>query len=124
MTHPVIEARQRERQHLILRARTWADDLARRLPGLMTVVVVGSVARGDFNKWSDVDVVVVADPLPDGFLARWDLVSPLPARLQPIVWTTADLDRARRTRNPLAVEADGAGVVVWGALPQGRSAVR
>lgn len=117
MTHPLVEARHRERWALIDRARSWAGDLGRRLPGLVAVVVVGSVARGDFNAWSDLDVVVVADALPDGFLERWDLVSPLPPRVQPIVWTTADLARARRKRNPLAVEADGAGVVVWGALP-------
>jgi predicted nucleotidyltransferase len=31
---------------------------------LLAAFVVGSVARGDFNVWSAVDVVVVADNLP------------------------------------------------------------
>jgi predicted nucleotidyltransferase len=41
-----------------------AERLARRRP-LVASAVVASVARGDFNVWSDVDVVVVAEGLPE-----------------------------------------------------------
>ncbi len=35
-----------------------------------TVLLYGSVARGDFNLWSDIDVLVVSDALPSHPLAR------------------------------------------------------
>jgi hypothetical protein len=84
------------------------------VPGLVAGVVVGSVAGGGFDKWSDLDVLVVADALPGGFPERWDLVGPRPPRAGPIGWTSAEPAPARRRRNPIAVRAGG---VTGGALP-------
>lgn len=117
MTHPVVERRVRERDELLARAQRWAGSLAERLPDLVAVVVVGSVARGDFNVWSDIDVVVVARNLPASERERWALLCPLEPGIQPVVWTPAELNEARRRQNPLAVEAGAAGVTVHGALP-------
>lgn len=116
MSHPVVEARRREQAELVNRARVWAQDLTYALPDLVSMVVFGSVARGDFNKWSDIDVLVVSDHLPDDYLARMELVSPVPAGIQPVVWTPGELRAARERRNPIAVEADTAGIPV---LPAG-----
>ena len=117
MTHPVILRRRRERAEQIARAADWAERLARRLP-VRAVMVVGSVARGDFNKWSDLDVLVVADALPDDPLERLALLdADAPPGLQPMGWTPEELDRRRARSDPIAVEADTFGVVVFGEHP-------
>lgn len=98
-----------ERDRLIAVA---AEYLARLGDGLVVdrAVVVGSVARGDFNAWSDVDLVVVAAELPAQHLERYALLGRLPPRLEVVLWTTAEWARALERRNPLAVEAVARGV--------------
>lgn len=117
MTHPLIEQRRAERGERVDVARRWADGLPESLR-VVAVVVIGSVARGDFNKWSDLDVLVVADDLPDDPRERLELLHRgAPAGLQPIGWTTADLAARRDRGDPIAREAATAGVVVRGTLP-------
>jgi len=84
------------------------------------IVVVGSVARGDFNKWSDIDVLLVVDQLPDDLSGRLALVgrTQRPPGLEPIVWTPAELAERRRQRtDPIARDAYEVGVVIHGCLP-------
>lgn len=95
-------------------ARRWAEGLAARLP-VTAVVVFGSVARGDFNKWSDIDVLVVAEGLPPDARDRLALLTAdAPPGLQPLGWTGAEIAHHRRRGDPIAVECDTAGVVVHG----------
>ncbi|MGH9062993.1 MAG: nucleotidyltransferase domain-containing protein [Acidimicrobiales bacterium] len=111
-----IWARRRaEREALLSLGR----ELGRRLSltGIQAVVVFGSVARGDFNLWSDVDVLVVADDLPDRLLERLSLVNGLVPGTQALAWTPAELAAKLRRGDPIAVEAYRCGVVVRGALP-------
>ena len=60
----VLAERRRERDELIGLARSYVERLAGELD-VVAAAVAGSVARGDFNVWSDVDVVVVAPGLPE-----------------------------------------------------------
>ncbi len=95
-------------------ARAWAAELDEAL-GVCSVVVFGSVARGDFNVWSDVDVLVVADHLPKSWLDRIALLSvSRPPRLSPIAWTPEEFRCEVDRRNPIATEARAAGIVVRG----------
>lgn len=50
---------------------------------LVSVALYGSVARGDAHERSDVDLLLVADGLPQGRLARADLLDAIEARLAP-----------------------------------------
>jgi predicted nucleotidyltransferase len=43
---------------------------------LQAAVVFGSVARGDFNRWSDVDLLLVADSLAGSESARCSGMGP------------------------------------------------
>lgn len=117
MTHPIIERRLAERANMIDGARSWALLLPQEL-GVVCVVVFGSVARGDFNKWSDVDVLVVADHLPDATRDRMALLVDrhTPPGLQPVAWTPAELDARTRRGDPIALEAASVGQVVLGSL--------
>ncbi len=59
------------------KAEITAERLADRL-GMATVILHGSYARGDFNLWSDIDLIIVSERF-EGIrvLDRFDLVSDL-----------------------------------------------
>lgn len=114
---PVLEQRARAREALLARAARFADDLRRRLDGVVAAVVVGSVARGDWNKWSDVDVVVVCDPAPDLDRRAELAVDPAHPGVQAVIWSPEELAARRARGDPMAREAHEVGVVVFGRLP-------
>ena len=117
MSHPVIARRHAERCAAIQRVEHWASRLVGRLD-VCAVVVVGSVARGDFNKWSDTDVLVIAEDLPPGPRARLALLQhDAPVGVQPVAWTESEFSARLLRRDPLALEAVSVGVVVSGHLP-------
>ena len=100
----VLRRRREERRALLERA----SDFAKALPpdlDICAVVVFGSVARGDFNKWSDVDVLVVARGAVGGPTDRHDALGIVPGRVQPVVWTPGEFRRRQRRSDPIAREA-------------------
>lgn len=109
----VLERRRAERRELVARARRFAAALPADL-SVRAVVVFGSVARGDFNLWSDVDVLVVADRLPERLLDRLDALGRPPPRVQPVAWTPGEWRAQRRRDNPIAAEALADGVWLVG----------
>jgi len=109
----VIDRRRRERDALIDTARRFARGIDRSL-GVRSVVVFGSVARGDFNVWSDIDVLVIADQLPARPQDRIGAVGAAP-RVSAIAWTPDEARRQARSGNPIAREALDRGVLVLGA---------
>lgn len=110
----VIERRRRERAELLDRARAFAGQLDPAL-GILAVVVFGSVARGDFNVWSDVDVLVVAERLPDHAVERVRALGRRPAGVQPVAWTPAEWAARLKKGDPIALEAEAVGVWLVGA---------
>ena len=108
-----VTERYAEQQRLVgLAPREHVQRLAGR-QRVHQAAVVGSVARGDFNVWSDVDVVVVADALPERVLDRTlVLMEGRPPRVEAIGFTPDELEDARRRRNPLVVELDSIGIPV------------
>ena len=110
----VLERRRAWRDALVEDARRFADALARRVE-LRAAVVIGSVARGDFNRWSDVDVLVIADALPARALDRLTACEPRPPMIQPIPWTPDEWRRERSRGNPIALEALDRGIWLRGS---------
>jgi len=109
--------RRAEREELIAHARVYVEALAAELPDLVAAVG-GSVARGDFNRWSDVDVVVVSDALPADARERRERLAVVSVpRVEPHAYTRAELARAIERGDPLARETLGRGVPLRGALP-------
>ena len=109
-----LDHRRRERERLLSLARDYVERLSGHIP-LVAVAVVGSVARGDFNVWSDVDVVVVAEGLPAREPDRGSLlVADAPGGVQPVGFTPEEFERAWTKRNRIVREAVDHGVVLEG----------
>lgn len=109
-----IERRRRELEELRGLARDYVRSLAARMP-IRAAAIAGSVARGDFNVWSDVDVVIVSDALPARVPERaLSLVLGAPSRIQPVGYTPQEFERAYRRGDRLAREAVEAGVILLG----------
>ena len=71
--------------------------------GVTAAAIVGSVARGDFNVWSDVDVVVVAEDLPRRMPERMALLTAgAPPGVQPVGFTRGEFDAALAKGNPVS----------------------
>ncbi len=113
----IVERRRAEQASALEVARLYAEALGAEIR-LVAVVVFGSYARGDFNTWSDIDVLVISDELPDDARERSDLLWRLQTgSVAAIGWTTAEHRTRRLRRDPIAVEADGVGATVAGTLP-------
>lgn len=110
----VVAARRAEQRRLIELARSYVDRLSARLP-VLAAAVVGSVARGDFNVWSDIDVVVVCHDLPDRAPDRMAALMPEDTRgVQPVGFTPDEFRKAWSRGNPLATSVIEEGVIVRG----------
>lgn len=106
--------RRRQREELLSLARRYVRALERRIP-VVAALVAGSVARGDFNVWSDVDVVVVAEGLPPRAPERGKLLAAdAPGGVQPVGYTPEEFRAALERGNPLVVEALSQGIVLAG----------
>jgi hypothetical protein len=106
----IVARRRNEQARLIQLARSYVEKLSGRLP-LLAASVTGSVARGDFNVWSDVDVVIVAENLPSKMVDRTGLLMEgAPPGIQPVGFTPEELARAWRKRNRLLRDAVDHGI--------------
>jgi predicted nucleotidyltransferase len=113
----VVARRQSERDRLLREAQAFADRLDPAL-GIRWVAVFGSVARGDFNAYSDIDVLVVADRLPADYRQRLAALDwPSAERVEPVAWTVAEFARQLSRGNPVAVEAVELSVSLAGEPP-------
>src|SRR3989304_2889866 len=112
-----LAERRREQQRLLDRAREDVERLSARIE-VEAAVVVGSVARGDFNVWSDVDVIVVAEALPARTPDRLALLlQDAPPRVQPIGFSQSELEEAKRGGNRLGPRGVGRGAAGAAAAP-------
>ncbi|HAI85874.1 MAG TPA: nucleotidyltransferase [Firmicutes bacterium] len=111
-----LEKRQAQRLMLIDLARVYVERVASRDDEPIRVAaaaVIGSVARGDFNPASDIDVIIVSEGLPDSPLARADLLyRDVGPGIEPKAFTRDEFERMVARRNPLAIAALTEGVVI------------
>lgn len=67
--HKVLKNRMNQREELIESARKYIETISGKI-GPLCAVLIGSVARGDFNLHSDIDILVISDQLPSHPLER------------------------------------------------------
>jgi len=90
----------------------WGNDLCRYLHELSAiikpkcVVLFGSTARGDWDAYSDIDVLIVSDDLPDNFFKSLTILyKPRRGRVQPFGYTTAKVEEMIMNRNSFIINA-------------------
>jgi len=108
-----LASRRRERERLLDLARAYAEGLRARLD-LVGVVVVGSVARGEADEWSDLDLVIIADtarPFLDRYLDFTGIYDVWP-RLDLIIYTPGEFARMRAEGRAFIEHVEAEGVVV------------
>jgi len=111
-TRDPLADRRTERDRLLALAGGHVERLGRRLRSTVAIVA-GSVARGDFNAWSDVDLVVISDDLPADHRARHTLLDAgRPGRVEVHGYTPAEFDAALARGDALAREAATDGIVL------------
>lgn len=110
----VLERRRAAQRALVGRAERFAGALGADL-GVSAVVVFGSVARGDFNLWSDVDVLVVVAGAGDDVVDRVRSAGRDIGLIAPVVWTPAQFRAQLRRGDPIAVESVERGLWLVGA---------
>jgi len=88
-------------------------------PGAESVMVFGSIARGEATAASDVDLAVIATPEWDG---RGDLEDSVRARLgnacDVLVFTTAEFAKLARSGEPIVADILRDGVALLGTKPR------
>ncbi len=103
----VIEERIRKRKQVIREVDLWA----RKLRFKCTVVIIGSYARGDFNEWSDIDIVLISDNFKENPVQRLKKID-FPANFEVIPLNLRDLDVLFSKRDVIAEEICKYGVFV------------
>jgi predicted nucleotidyltransferase len=100
---------------------TLKERLAPHLRGARTAIVFGSVARGQGDEWSDLDLVIVADtarPFLDRYRDFESLYDVWP-RLDLLVYTPAEFAEMRAEGRPFIEDLLRDGVVVHEAGAEG-----
>lgn len=110
----VIARRRAEQRELLERARHYVTALSERVP-LRAAVVFGSVARGDFNRWSDIDLLLISAAFRGTLLQRLEAVEPRPPLVQPLPWTPAEWQAQLARGNSIPREAVEAGIWLIGS---------
>ncbi len=110
--YKLLEARRRQQRERLEVARIYVEGLARVL-GQVSALVYGSVVRGDFHPGSDIDILVVSNALPEGFLERLGvLYSVATGREEPKGYRLAEFERMRTRHHPTIVAALETGQVL------------
>lgn len=102
-----IKRREEARCRVVREALEWAESLSMRV----SVVLIGSYARGDFNLWSDVDIVLVSEDLRGGPVERLRNIE-APPGYEVIPLTPGEIMRLLEKGNVISVEAVERGVVL------------
>jgi len=109
-----LENRRRQRELATARARSYVERISVHL-GRFSAILVGSFVRGDFNIWSDIDVLIVSEALPQDPLERSSFLYSVTADgIEPKGYTSAEFREMLAKGNPLAVAAREEGVVLAG----------
>ena len=85
--------------------------------GAKEVILIGSLARGNYTAFSDADVVIISDNVPQRVLDRLTIFmdSTLPIALEPRVYTTQEFLKMAEEKRKLACEVAEHGILLAGS---------
>ncbi len=86
-----------------------------RILGEISVALYGSYARGDFNEWSDIDILIIAKDLPVNPLARLKRIHECLKKhptIDPILVTIEEYQKMTTKQNPITVDVEKNGIIL------------
>jgi len=111
--YKIIEEKIKRQKELIQKAKDYVKELSAKLE-IVEAYVIGSVARGDFNDASDIDVVIIARNLPKHPLERMKLLyENIPALIEPKAYTQQEFSKLLQKGNPIALECNKIGIKIY-----------
>jgi predicted nucleotidyltransferase len=102
----IVDKRRLKRQEVIDKVRQYSEQLNYQC----TVILIGSYARGDFNLWSDIDLLIIGkfEHNPLRRIENFDF----PPGYEVILLTPAEIATMKEKRNKLVVDAFTEGIIV------------
>jgi predicted nucleotidyltransferase len=80
--------------------------------GRVTVILFGSYARGDYNVWSDIDIIVISEYFTGRrILDRYDLIPEAPPGVEPILLSPSEFISNLEKASFIEMLRDGAVVI-------------
>jgi hypothetical protein len=108
----LLEERRRQREEAIKLAQGYVDKISEAI-SLVSAILYGSFARGDFNLSSDIDVLIISDSLPSNPLARLELLYQFAfASIEPKAYTTKEFISLLKDGNLIIVDALKTGIIL------------
>ncbi len=115
----IVKLREKRIKDVIDFLHSFVKDV-KKIYGCVTVILVGSYARGDFNVWSDIDVLVVVEKAESNPLRRYDNIIPVLLRydlpIEPIIITRKEFFKGLKKKNPLIIDSLKYGKVILDEL--------
>ena len=109
----IIEERIKKQEEYIALAGEYVKKLSKTI-SIKKAYVIGSVARGDFNDASDIDILIIAENLPANPLKRLHILyETVPPLIEPKAFTSEEFKLLLEKKNPLAVEAKTKGIKIY-----------
>ncbi|MEM0153974.1 MAG: nucleotidyltransferase domain-containing protein [Ignisphaera sp.] len=110
-----IERRMKRAEWALNKAKEFSECVKKILSSITSVILFGSYARGDFNEWSDIDILIVVDgELPKRPIERIDIVLPCivatEAPIEPLILSREEFEKLKKKRNPAIVDAINSGI--------------
>ncbi len=108
----IIERRRKMRETILKIAKQFVKCAWKHL-NVVEAYLIGSYARGDFNAWSDIDIVIIAENIPESPIKRLDLVKECLSKfpdVEPIIISHAHYEKLKIKRNPIILEIETHGV--------------
>ncbi len=109
----IIRERKKRRRRAIESSKRFIDKIVERF-GYLTAIMVGSYARGDFNEWSDIDILIIVDRCDENPLRRYNdiikVMAEMEEAIEPIIITKEEFKRGLEKRNPMIMEALRSGI--------------
>lgn len=110
----IIKERKRIRCDVVSKVKNFSECI-KKYYKVSKVVLVGSYVRGDFNRWSDIDVlVIVRGELERNPLRRLDKIIKCMIEypeIEPVIISEEEYIRLKEKKNPLILEAEKSDII-------------
>ncbi|MDT7901916.1 MAG: nucleotidyltransferase domain-containing protein [Acidianus sp.] len=107
MEEDIIKRRIKERERVINEAKNFANSLK----GSFSAFLIGSYARGDFNAWSDVDVLIIGNFMEENPIKRLEKID-FPPGFEVVPLTEEEFKKALEKNNPIIWDVKSVGLVL------------